>query len=261
MLITGFILTILIGILIGLFGGGGSILTVPVLVYLFAVPAGLATTYSLALVGLTSLFAVAPAVWQKRMAWPKVIAFGLPSMLAMLTVRAYIIPLIPAYINVFGHLLYKDTLTMLAFSVLMLVAGFYMLRQNKATAAMPSKSPSLKVLSAAGIAEGAITGLVGAGGGFIIVPMLLIFGQLPLKQAILNSLLIIGIKSTLGFLASHNLGNISPLLLTQLLAIAFVGMFIGTQLSKRLATKQLKPIFGAFVILMGLLVLLKETLL
>lgn len=129
--IIGFIVTIFIGLLVGLFGGGGSILTVPVLVYLFSFPATLSTTYSLALVSITSLIAAAPHIVQKKLAFKKILQFGIPSMLALYTVRSYVLPAIPETFTLLGFEIEKNLFMILFFSVLMLTSGFFMIKQKK----------------------------------------------------------------------------------------------------------------------------------
>lgn len=112
----------------------------------------------------------------------------------------------------------------------------------------------------AGLFEGIITGIVGAGGGFIIVPVLMIFGKLSLKKAVVNSLFIIGVKSFIGFLGSHDIAALDFYFLAKIVAIALVGMYFGLKLNKKLDAKQLKPIFGYFIITMGFVILIKELL-
>lgn|SRR5690554_1963129 len=256
--IIGLIFTIVIGLLIGLFGGGGSILTVPVLVYLFAIPATLSTTYSLALVSITSLTAATPTLLKKKLSFKKILQFGIPSVLALYTVRSYILPAIPHTFSIFGYEIDKNSFLMLFFSVLMLASGLFMIKQKKNNPDCIDCPYNHLILMIAGLFEGFITGIVGAGGGFIIIPILMLFGKLSLKQAVANSLFIIGVKSLIGFLSSHDIANLDFYFLGKIGAIALVGMYFGARLNKKLHTKQLKPIFGYFVIVMGFIILIKE---
>lgn len=256
--ILGFVLTLVIGLLVGLFGGGGSILTVPVLVYLFSIPATLSTTYSLALVSITSLIAATPHVLQKKLSFKKTLQFGIPSLLALYTVRSYILPAISATFTIFGYEIEKNLFMMLFFSMLMLTSGFFMLKQKKNNPDCFDCPYNHFLLMIAGLFEGIITGIVGAGGGFIIVPVLMILGKLSLKQAVANSLFIIGVKSFIGFLGSHDFATLDFYFLVKILAIALVGMYFGIRLNNKLDPKQLKPIFGYFVIIMGVVILIKE---
>lgn len=256
----GYFFTIIIGLLIGLFGGGGSILTVPVLVYLFAIPATLATTYSLVVVSITSLLAATPHVIKKQLSYSSILSFGIPSIGSLYLVRAMVLPAIPNTFQILGYTLDKNLVMMVFFAIIMLFAGSMMLTQKKSQSSASQQSPQTKALILSGIAEGFLTGMVGAGGGFIIVPIFMIFGKLSMKQAVANSLLLIGIKSLIGFLVSHNMMHLDVLLLMQIIGIALKGMLIGIQINKKLNAQQLKPIFAYFVLSMGILILIKELL-
>jgi uncharacterized protein len=258
--IFGFVLTIFIGLLVGLFGGGGSILTVPVLVYLFAVPATLSTTYSLALVSITSLIAAIPHVLQKKLSFKKILQFGIPSLVSLYTVRSYILPSIPPTFNLFGLEIEKNLFMMLFFSILMLTSGFFMIRQKKNNPVCIDCPYNYFVLMITGLFEGFITGIVGAGGGFIIVPALMVFGRLSLKQAVANSLFIIGVKSLIGFLSSHDITELNLYFLAKILFLALIGMYFGVKLYRKSDAKQLKSIFGYFIIIMGFIILVRELL-
>lgn len=259
--ILGYILTILIGLLIGLFGGGGSILTVPVLVYLFAIPATLSTTYSLAIVGITSLIATSPNVIKNDLSYKRILQFGIPSVISLYLVRAFLLPSLPTEFLLFGFSIHKNIAMMVFFSILMLVSGVYMIRQKRNEPDCIDCPYKSLVLILAGLVEGFITGIVGAGGGFIIVPVLMIFGKLNMKQAVANSLFIIGVKSIIGFLASADIHELDFIFLAKIFAIALVGMFFGMRLNKKLDAKQLKPIFGYFVVAMGIFIFVKELIL
>lgn len=256
--ILGYILTVVIGILVGLFGGGGSILTVPVLVYLFAVPTSLSTTYSLALVSITSLIAAIPHVFNKQISFKRAFQFGFPSLIALYSIRAFVLPAIPSQFILFGFSLNKNVFMLIFFAVLMLVSGIFMIKQKRKDPVCIDCPYNSMVLIFAGLAEGIITGIVGAGGGFIIVPVLMIIGKLNMKQAVANSLLIIGVKSLIGFLGSKDVIFLDFDFLSILLGIAILGMVLGLQLNKRLDVKQLKPIFGYFVLGMGIFILIKD---
>jgi len=259
--ILGYILTILIGLLIGLFGGGGSILTVPVLVYLFAIPATLSTTYSLVIVGITSLIATSPNVIKNDLSYKRILQFGIPSVISLYLVRAFLLPSLPTEFLLFGFSIHKNIAMMVFFSILMLVSGVYMIRQKRNEPDCIDCPYKSLVLILAGLVEGFITGIVGAGGGFIIVPVLMIFGKLNMKQAVANSLFIIGVKSIIGFLASADIHELDFIFLAKIFAIALVGMFFGMRLNKKLDAKQLKPIFGYFVVAMGIFIFVKELIL
>lgn len=257
---TGYLASILIGISLGLIGGGGSILTVPVLVYLFAIDTVLATTYSLFVVGSTSLVGSFSYFKKGLIDLKTAIFFGLPSIIAVFFTRHYILPAIPEYItNIGGFELSKSILLMVFFAVLMVFASYSMIKkevEENATAQNPASKMSVVVQ---GLLVGIVTGLIGAGGGFLIIPALVNLLKLPIKTAIGTSLLIIAVNSIMGF--GFSLGHYPiewPFLLTITL-IAIVGIFIGTYLSTKIEGKKLKPAFGWFVLVMGIYILIKET--
>lgn len=260
--ITGYSASILIGISLGLIGGGGSILTVPVLVYLFTVDTVLATTYSLFVVGSTSLVGSFSYLKKGLIDLKTAIFFGIPSIVAVFITRTYILAAIPEHIAKIGSLtLTKDILLMVFFAVLMVFASYSMIKKEVEKSAV-NKNPSNPIwVVIQGSLVGVVTGLIGAGGGFLIIPALVNLLKLPMKIAIGTSLLIIALNSLTGFGFSFNQNPIQwPFLLTVTL-IAIIGIFIGTYLSTKIDGKKLKPAFGWFVLVMGIYILIKETIL
>lgn len=260
--IIGYSASILIGISLGLIGGGGSILTVPVLVYLFAVDTVLATTYSLFVVGSTSLVGSFSYFKKGLVDTKTVLFFGIPSIIAVFLTRHYLLPAIPEHITNIGSFeLSRSILLMIFFAVLMVFASYSMIKKEvdqNATTQNPSSKMSVVVQ---GLLVGMVTGLIGAGGGFLIIPALVNLLKLPMKTAIGTSLVIIAVNSLMGF--GFSLGHYPikwPFLLTVTL-IAIVGIFIGTYLSTKIEGKKLKPAFGWFVLVMGIYILIKETIL
>lgn len=258
--VAGYIASVLIGISLGLIGGGGSILTVPVLVYLFSLNTIQATTYSLFIVGATS---VAGAVSYFRKGWvdfKTVITFGFPSVAAVFISRNFLLPAIPQELIRTGKItITKDTFLMLLFAILMVVASYKMIRQNKQADLKDNKSGYLMVVLQ-GILIGTLTGLIGAGGGFLIIPALVGMLGMPMKSAIGTSLAIIAINSLSGFLFSLSHTSIHWLFLLGITFMAVVGIFIGSYISRRIDGKKLKPAFGWFILIMGFYILAKEML-
>ncbi len=255
----GYLASIIIGIALGLIGGGGSILTVPILVYLFKVNPENATSYSLFIVGITAL---AGAYRHYRIGNLKVragLVFALPSILSLLVVRKIVLPTIPSSLFFVGNSeITKNLLIMVVFAVLMVAASTAMIRPSKTNKAATGKtSPSR--LALVGLLVGIVTGFLGAGGGFLIIPALLFFANLPMKQAVGTSLLIIAINSLIGF-GGDMMANtpINFVLLFTVAGIAILGMFIGTALSKKIDGATLKPLFGWFVLIMGCYIIVKE---
>ncbi len=262
--IAGYFASILIGVALGLIGGGGSILTVPVLVYLFSIDAVEATAYSLFIVGATSIAGSVSYFRKGLVNIRTAVIFGLPSIVAVFLTRAYIVPAIPSHIFTLGTFsVTKSSLLMLLFAILMIAASYSMIRKGRKAA---NESPRKQVFNyplilIEGSVVGILTGLVGAGGGFLIIPALVVLSKLPMKEAVGTSLVIIAAKSLLGFLGEtgHMTIHWTFLILITLLAIA--GIFLGTTLAGKVNNDKLKPAFGWFVLVMGIYILIKETLL
>lgn len=253
----GYLASVLIGITLGLIGGGGSILTVPILVYLFALDAENATSYSLFIVGITAMIGAYRHYVLGNLKIKTALYFALPSIASLLIVRKILLPMIPDHLfDVGGVQITKNLLIMVVFAVLMMAASVSMIRKTTEVQTVKIKYPQLALI---GFLVGFITGFLGAGGGFLIIPALLFFANLPMKQAVGTSLFIIFVNSLIGF-GGDLLGgiNIDYQLLLTVTSIAVVGMFIGTQLSKKIDGAKLKPAFGWFVLLMGLYIIGKE---
>jgi uncharacterized membrane protein YfcA len=254
----GYISALLIGITLGIIGGGGSILTVPILVYLFHQKPEQATGYSLFIVGFTSSIGAIRHYILGNIKLQSALYFAIPSTLSLLLVRKFILPLVPNQIGGIGLVsINKDNLLLFVFALLMLAASVSMIRPSK------NETNSLAVkplqLSKIGALVGCISGFLGAGGGFLIIPSLLFFGKLTMKQAVGTSLLIISTATLLGFAGDVLQGNeYDYVLLAKITSLAVIGLLIGTQLSKKISGPQLKPIFGWFVLCMGCYIILKS---
>ncbi len=257
----GYIASILIGIALGLIGGGGSILTVPVLVYLFSVEPVLATAYSLFIVGLTSAVG-SVAYFKKGLVNIKTaIVFGIPSIVAVFMTRAFIVPAIPKEVFSLGEFVVtKSILMMVLFAMLMIAASYSMIKKDakKTDGDTGEQSFNYPLILIEGAVVGLLTGLVGAGGGFLIIPALVILSKLPMKEAVGTSLVIIAAKSLIGFFGEGGETVIDWQFLFTISAFAIAGIFIGTALSKKIDGAKLKPAFGWFVLLMGIYIIAKE---
>jgi uncharacterized membrane protein YfcA len=261
--IFGLLASVLIGISLGLIGGGGSILTVPVLVYLFKVDPILATAYSLFIVGLSSLVGAFPKYKLGLIDLKTAVVFGIPSIIAVFLTRKVLVPAIPSILFEFaGISVTKALAMMLLFAVLMVAASVSMIR-NKQTENLAQNEPRVfnyPMILLEGSMVGVLTGLVGAGGGFLIIPALVLLSKLPMKQAVGTSLLIIGAKSLIGFTGDvmESFGQMNWTLLSLVTALAIVGIFLGNQLSKKIDGAPLKKGFGWFVLVMGVYIIIKE---
>ncbi len=259
--IAGYIASIFIGIALGLIGGGGSILTVPVLVYLFSVDAVLATAYSLFIVGATSVVGSVSYFMKGLVNVKTAVVFGIPSIIAVFLTRAYIVPAIPKDVFALGDFMVtKPILLMLIFAVLMIFASYSMIKKDKSVDKEPGKQVfNYPLILIEGAIVGVLTGLVGAGGGFLIIPALVILSKLPMKEAVGTSLVIIAAKSLIGFLGESGESLVYWQFLLIVTAFAIVGIYIGMALSKKIDGTKLKPAFGWFVLVMGIYIILKET--
>ncbi|TDE42139.1 sulfite exporter TauE/SafE family protein [Flavobacterium rhamnosiphilum] len=257
----GYFTSILIGVALGLIGGGGSILTVPVLVYLFAIEPILATAYSLFIVGLTSAVGTVGYFKKGLVNIKTAIVFGIPSIIAVFTTRALIVPAIPKEVFSIGEFIVtKNLLMMLLFAVIMIAASHSMIKKDKKIIDEKSEEQKFNypLILIEGAIVGVITGLVGAGGGFLIIPALVILSKLPMKEAVGTSLVIIAAKSLIGFFGEGGENGINWQFLLTISAFAIVGIFIGTALSKKINGDKLKPAFGWFVLVMGIYIIAKE---
>jgi uncharacterized membrane protein YfcA len=259
--IIGYIASLIIGISLGLIGGGGSILTVPVLVYLFGVEPILATAYSLFIVGLSSLIGVVPKYRQGLVNLKTALIFGIPSIAAVFATRKFIVPRIPNEVfSIADFVVTKNILMMILFAVLMVAASVSMIREKpkKGNGKTENQKFNYPMILLEGAVVGILTGLVGAGGGFLIIPALVLLSKLPMKQAVGTSLLIIAAKSLIGFTGDLSHYTMDWALLISVTALAIVGIFIGNGLSKKIDGNKLKKGFGWFVLVMGIYIIVKE---
>ncbi|BAP30694.1 membrane protein [Chryseobacterium sp. StRB126] len=259
--IIGYAASVLIGVSLGLIGGGGSILTVPVLVYLFGIDTLLATEYSLFIVGISS--AVGSITYFKKglVDFKMALIFGVPSVISIFLTRMYLLPLIPEdLLRIKSFIVTKKIFLLLIFAVLMILASYKMIKNQVSGDRGGSDFNRNKVVLAVG--EGAIvgvlTGLVGAGGGFMIIPALVNLLKVPVKTAIGTSLVIISLNSLIGFSSSISHVKVEWDLLLSVTAIAVFGIIIGSKISKKIDGKKLKPAFGWFILVMGIYIITRE---
>ena len=255
--ILGYVGALFIGLVLGLTGGGGSILTVPILVYLMNISPVTATAYSLFIVGTTSTFGAIQNYRKNLVDIKSGFLFAIPSFIAVYLTRKYIVPRIPDIIIEAPILITKNTFLMLFFAVIMIFGALSVLKKKSQDTNNEEKR-NLIVIGIQTFTIGIIIGLVGAGGGFLIIPTLILFAKLPMRKAVGTSLFIIAMNSLVGFI-----GDVQNLIIDWRFLISFsilsvVGIFIGMYLTKYTNENQLKKIFAYFVLLMAAVILLKE---
>ncbi len=256
----GYFGALLIGLTLGLIGGGGSILTVPVLVYILAVNPVTATAYSLFVVGTSSLVGAINKMKNKLVDFRTATVFAIPAFIAVYSTRKFLVPAIPEHIFTLGGFeLTKDNGIMIFFAVIMVVASISMIKNNGEEEIFGNKVKyNYPLIIIEGIVVGILTGIVGAGGGFLIIPALVLLAKLPMKKAVATSLLIIAVKSLIGFIGDVQNLNIDWIFLLTFTAISILGIFIGGYLNKFIDGKKLKKGFGWLVLVMGIYIIWKE---
>lgn len=255
----GLLLAIVVGVTLGMIGSGGSILTVPILVYIMGINPALATTYSLLIVGATSMIGGVKGIQDKTVDFSKVIYFGLPSMATVFIVRSYILPLVPEDIHFAGYTFHQDSLLMVLFAVIMILSAIPMIKGRKEVEIAGARQEHLFYVIAQGILVGVVTGVVGAGGGFLIIPVLINSFGLTLKRAVSTSLLLITINSTIGLLGdTHRFVLFDWQMLIAYSILSIIGLFIGFKISSRIDNAILKRGFGIGILLVSMGILLHE---
>lgn len=265
MFLIGVFLFLLVGISLGLLGAGGTIVAVPILVYLFKIDKVEAAVYSFFIVAIAALSGAIQYIKHKLFKWNVLFWFCIPSVVGIFLSRRIFLPHLPNLITITHDIVVsKGTIVMLLFSVLMMLSAFNMLKAKKEISIENENGKKIKPAQtiAIGLFTGIVVGFVGAGGGFIIVPALIYFMRLSMKEAVGNSLMVIFINSTIGFLIdTHDKATLQWQLIISFSIAAIVGMVIGIFLSQKISNQILKKIFGWFVLLMGVYIIYNELML
>ena len=256
--ILGYIGALIVGLVLGLIGGGGSILTVPLLVYLLGYNPIVATAYSLFVVGTTSLVGTYQKYKKGLVDFKTGLAFSFPSFVAVYLSRRYLVPGIPEILFSIGEFeITKGMGIMLFFAIIMLLASISMIRNGKEKE-VASKPQPYYTTFIQGLIIGTITGVIGAGGGFLYVPALVLWANIPMKKAVGTSLIIVTINSLIGFTGDVQTLDIEWVFLLTFTLISILGIIIGVFLSKFVSGKKLKKSFGFFVLIMAIYIIYKE---
>ncbi len=258
--IAGYIMALLIGITLGLIGGGGSILAVPVLAYMFHLDEKIATGYSLFIVGTAALVGGARQSKKGCVDWRTAIVFGLPAIIGVWIIRHYVIPILPNVLFTVGELDFTRRMGMLGlFALLMFLAAYAMLNDTERNSGTGEVTYNYPLIIIEGLIVGGLTGFVGAGGGFLIIPALVLIANLEIKTAIGTSLIIIALKSLLGFFMGDALVmDIDWGFLFVFTSIAVAGIFLGIYINQYIDGRKLKKGFGYFIIVMAVFIFAME---
>ncbi|ORT48692.1 permease [Vibrio sp. qd031] len=232
-----------IGITLGLLGSGGSIVTVPVLAYLVGQEQKVAIAGSLVIVGLISFIASLPLIKRKQVDWHSVLYFGVPGMIG-------------TYLGAWAAGFVNGDVQFIAFAGVMVIAAYKMLQPKQQSESDGDTKRSITKIGLDGILVGSVTGFVGVGGGFLIVPALVILGGLTMQRAVATSLVIIAMKSLSGFIKYQQVLDANQLhldwsVIALVTIIGIVGSQVGTQLNQRIPQQALKTGFGIFLVLMA----------
>ena len=259
--ILGYFGALLIGVVLGLIGVGGSILTVPVLVYLMAINPVTATAYSLFVVGSSALVGAIRNIPKKLIDFRTGVVFAIPAFISVYLTRKFLVPAIPEEIfTISGFVITKNIGIMLFFAIIMVIASISMIREKENGRNIEEEKVSYNypLIIIEGLVVGLLTGIVGAGGGFLIIPALVILAKLPMKKAVATSLLIIAFKSLIGFIGDVQNMDIDWTFLLIFTGLSIGGIWLGVYLNNFINGKKLKKAFGWFVLLMGVYIILSE---
>lgn len=258
----GYISALIIGVSLGLIGGGGSILAVPVLAYLFSVNEKVATAYSLFIVGASALV----GGWKQHLKgfvdWRTSVVFGIPAIVGVTIVRHYVVPMMPDVLFTLGEFDFTRRMAMFGlFAALMVPAAYSMLKKPtvQAVKGHGKVKYNYPLILLEGLIVGGITGMIGAGGGFLIIPALVILANVEMKVAVGTSLIIIAFKSLMGFFLGDALTmEIDWSFLGIFTSLSLIGIFIGSYLGNFIDGNKLKKGFGYFILVMAVFIFYME---
>jgi len=250
------------GTVLSLLGAGGSILTLPILVYLFKINTIEATSYSLLLVGMTALFGSVTYFKTKKIDLKVGIIFGIPSIFGVILARKVLVPYLPDQFLFLGFEITKSFIIMVLFALLMIMSATLMIRNRKLAFEKTKKSTEFErsvIIVLEGLIVGQLTGFVGAGGGFLIIPALVLLTGLEMKTAIGTSLFIIAIKSLMGF-GSDVLSGFQTdwTFVLYVIMCTIVGVVSGSLLSKKFSDNKLKMAFGYMTLIIGAYIIIEQ---
>ena len=262
--VLGYLSALLIGLSLGLVGSGGTILALPIFVYLFRIKnMHDATHYSMFVVGITAFIGAFSKYREKLVDVRTAVYFLIPSLISLFFTRKIILPILPdELVRIGNFVLTKDIFLLLLFAVVMLLASFSMIKnaQQKDVdcfAKIPDANANNLKTTLIALLVGSLTALLGAGGGFLIIPTLILLKEHCMKRAIGTSLIIITVNSLIGFLGDLH-AFVDWRLIMIFTSIAVTGMLLGIKLSEKIEGEKLKRLFGIMVLIMGIFIIVKE---
>ena len=259
LIIFGYLAAVLMGVVLGVIGGGGSILTVPILVYLFGTNATIATAYSLLIVGITAAFGAIRYFQQGLIDIRSAITFAIPSIVAVYLTRAYLMPAIPDVLMTSPFVINKSSFIMLSFGMLMVLSAVMMLTRDNSKLNSKASKQSILLIMLEGAVVGVATGVLGAGGGFLIIPALVLLMGMDMKKAVGTSLFIIALKSLIGFTGDLQAGiHLDWILILSLIACTIIGMWIATLIADKIEGQKLQKGFAYFTLVIAVFIFMKE---
>ncbi|MCX6200266.1 MAG: sulfite exporter TauE/SafE family protein [Bacteroidetes bacterium] len=261
--LVGFTGALLTGLVLGLLGGGGALLSIPVLVYLFHLDASVATGYSLFLVAVTASIGAVQNIRKQMVDYHAALYYGIPSVITVYVVRRFVMPNLPDVILTFGnYAVDKNHFILFLLAIVMMGAGYKMFTAQSPTEENFGKEPThFIMLMFYAVLIGCFLGLVGAGGGFLMIPALVYLAHLPMKKAVGTSLVLVALNSSIGFLGDiHSNQNMDWKFLLAFSAFSVTGVFTGFYLHRFTDGHKLKKYFGGFMMLMAIFIVMKETL-
>jgi uncharacterized protein len=254
-----FLLAFFIGLSLGLIGGGGSILTIPILVYVMGINPIIAGAYSLFIVGITSLAGVVGKIKSNIVNYKAYLLFGLPSVLSVYLTRSIVLPLVPDVILDQGSFILSKGMAIMAFLSLIMLLSAVSILNSKNIKKRKTNGINLIFILFDGLLVGFVTGIAGTGGGFLIVPALVITLGLDMKTAVGTSLAIVATKSLIGFSGDLSIGlAVDWKFLLIFVSISIIGIFAGNKISHRSSENMLKKMFAYLLISMATFIIISE---
>lgn len=256
----GYLGAILIGIILGLSGGGGALIATPVLVYLFHIEPFVATGYSLFLVAISASIGAVQNIRKQTVDYNAALFYGIPSVITVYLIRRFVIPNLPSTIISTQYFsVSKNHLLLFILAVVMFGAAYKMITDDSQPVADEKREPNRLMLVLYAVLIGSFLGLVGAGGGFLIVPVLVYLGNVPLKKAVGTSLVLVSINSIIGFTGDlHSNTNMDWKFLFTFAAFSVGGVLIGTYLSNFVEPQKLRKYFGWFILIVAIYIVARE---